>query len=348
MKILFTGDYDPEYNRIQILLHGLKMRSDVSVIEFPVKSVKEFYTELSENQINSCDIVFLPSFTHKFVKPLRKRTRKPIIFDPLISKYLTKVFDYKQVWRYSPRALKNFFKDKIPFRNCDILLADTEAHKQYYRKTFGLKNQRIEVLPIGVDTDEFSSLNYSKPKDYVHVGFYGGFIPLQGTRHILDVAKLLKSNTKIQITLIGTGYEWEDAKDYAKLHDLSNVSFSGWVKQTELPAKIAEFDICLGIFGDSLKADLVVPNKVFHYAAARKPIITKDTPAMREIFTHDKDIFLVQNSPKAIAEAILHFAENSKRCSDLGQNAFDLVNQNFNHTAIAERFVRICKLLTFL
>ena len=40
MKILVTGNYDPEYNRTQILLKGLRVNTSIELTEYPIKSVK--------------------------------------------------------------------------------------------------------------------------------------------------------------------------------------------------------------------------------------------------------------------------------------------------------------------
>ncbi len=340
MTILLTGDYDANYNRTKILLDGLKLQKDINLEFYPVKSYKEFYHADFKRALDVCDFVFLPAFTHKYVKPLRKLSSKPIIFDPLISKYLTKVFDYKKISKYSPRAYKNYLKDKIAFRNCDILIADTQGHKDYFVRTFNLKESLVHVLPIGVQTDDFPVSNFGENR-ILEVGFYGGFIPLQGTMNILKAAEILRYRSDIHFTLIGTGYEWERAKQFVKARNLTSVEFTGWVPADDLPAAIGRFDICLGIFGDTAKADMVIPNKIFHYAAVQKPVITKNTPAIREIFTNEKDIFLCGNNPRDIADFVIKLADNQLLRVDLAKSASDLVRQSYNHIKTAQRFTEI-------
>ena len=342
MKILVTGNYDPEYNRTQILLKGLREKENVTLTEYPISTFKNFDKAEFKKLAEKADFIYLPPFTHESVKRLKKLTNKPIVFDPLISKYLTKVFDYKQVSKYSPRAYKNYLKDKIPLSKSDLIIADTNEHKNYFAKTFKIDPAKIKVLPIGADVTQFKPVNRAANTIF-NVGFYGGFIPLQGTKHIIETAQILQTETDIQFNLIGTGFEWEKMKTLAKELKLTNVNFIGWVAYEELSAKINEFDICLGIFGETPKADLVIPNKIYHYAALKKCIITKDTPAIKELFTNQENIVLTTNNAKAIAEQILTLKSNAAFTNKIASAGHQLLSENYNEHKIAEQFIDILK-----
>ena len=342
MIILFAGKFTGEYNRDKIILEGLKKRNDVTIIEYKFNRKKDFSREKFIRLNERCDVIYCPSFSHKLVRFIKKKTTKPLVFDPLISNYLTKVFDYKNVKKWSPRGVKNYLKDKIPFKACDILIADTEQHKKYYNKTFGIPLKKIHVLPVGANTSKFKPI-LKDPNHPLIIGFYGGFIPLQGTKFIIEAANILKENNSIYFHLIGTGYEYEKMQKLVNELNLRNINFEGWVDYNELPEKIASFDICLGIFGDTMKAKLVVPNKIYHYAAMGKPIITMDSPAIKEVFTENKNIELVENNGKELANKILKLAGNRNKKNELGKNARELVKSKFNEDKIAEKLIAIIK-----
>ena len=294
MRILITGHYQPAYNRNQVIIKGLK-NHNIDLIEFPYekrnrKTLKKV-AELSED----CDLLFLPSFTHLDVPFLKKGISKPIVFDPLISKYMTKVFDLKTIWRYSPRAYKNFLKDKRAFKYSDLIVADTQSHKEYFCKHFGVDENKIIIVPVGVDTSEFFPENEALGAgNKIVVGFYGTFIPLHGIDKIILAANELKERKDIRFEIYGKGFLFNKISPLAGKMGLSNIVFKGWVAYRELNNVINTMDICLGIFGDSIKTELVVPNKIFHYAACGKPIVTRDTTAIKEIFTPDKNIDYLQ------------------------------------------------------
>lgn len=340
MKILVAGKYNPEYNRTKILLDGLKQLDGVEVVEMPFAKKKNFDAKAFAQHEANCDFIYSPPFSHKFVRFLKKKTNKPFIFDPLISNYLTKVFDYKNVARWSPRAYKNFLKDKLPFKAADILIADTEEHRQYFHNTFGIQLNKIKVLPIGANTKDFSPSPVVN-KDVFKVGFYGGFIPLQGVKNILETAELLQGQLDIHFHLIGTGFQYQEMQDLAARKKLSNITFEGWIEYNDLSSHLNNYDVCLGIFGETPKAQLVIPNKIYHYAAMGKAIITMNTKAITEVFTNDKNILLTQNNPSSIQEAILKLKTNPDLKNALETNALNLLQKELNEIEIAKKFIEI-------
>jgi len=339
MKILVTGNYEPLYNRTQILISGLKKNDNVNLVELPID--KNFTKQKFINEAIDADFIYLPPFTHSDVRFIKKLSSKPLIFDPLISKYLTKVFDYKQISRFSPRAIKNYFKDKFALDAADILLADTQAHKEYFCKKFVIKPEKIHVLPIGADCNVFYPTKNKISSSKFKVGFYGGFIPLQGTKLIIEAAGYLNSHKDIEFELIGNGFEFNEVLKIAEKNKLQNISFPGWIDYDKLNQKINSFDLCLGIFGATQKADLVIPNKIYHYAAAGKCIISKDTKAIKEIFTDSENVILIQNKPQILAEKILEIKNKPEFINKLSANARTLMIDNFDNTHISNRFLDI-------
>ena len=354
MKVLFSGKYDQNYNRTLVIKNGL-LANDVEVVEYPRIQRSRLETSKIIDISSSCHYVFLPSFTHYDVV-WAKRTfpNKKIIFDPLISKYLTKVYDYKTIFKWSPRALKNWWKDKRAMHAADIVLADTLAHKAYFHSTFNISLKKIKVLYIGVDTEIFFPIknlsnssnhsNLSNSYNLFTVGFYGSFAPLQGIKKIVEAADILKNNKDIRFEIVGGGFVEKAIKSLVKKLNISNITFTPTIPFDLLNEKINSWDICLGIFGDSLKSDIVIPNKIYHYAACRKPIITKESDAINEIFSPGVNIYCCKNNTESLVNSILHVAENKNKKRELiAQKGYELITKNYNHKRIGEHFLEIIK-----
>ena len=74
--------------------------------------------------------------------------------------------------------------------------------------------------------------------------------------------------------------------------------------------RVAQADICLGIFGATDKARRVVPNKVYQTLALGKAVITAETPAVCEVFTSGEEMVTVPpGDPELLAGAIRALAE---------------------------------------
>lgn len=337
MRIVVTGKTYMQYNRTQIILQGLKKIKGVEVIEFPITKRKKFDKEAFKKIAQTADFIYLPPFTHSTIGFIRRLTNKPIVFDPLISKYLTKVVDYGQWYK----VFINYFKDYLAFRKCDLLIADTEHHKQYYSKMFGITKDRIHVIPVGVMIEEFKPMENQSNDNLFHVGFYGSFVPLQGAEVIIDAANHLKEYKDIVFDIIGTGHEYKKIQKQIAYLGLTNINLKGWIEYSKLAEEISRFDLCLGIFGHSKKADIVVPNKAFHYAAMRKCMLTKETEGIKEVFTHDKTAILCNADAKELAEHILKLKDNPDKREQIAKEAYMHISKKYNENSIAEKFIYI-------
>jgi glycosyltransferase involved in cell wall biosynthesis len=336
MTILFTGKTDFKYNRVRVLVAGLEKTDGVRLLFFPIISRSRFDKHKFLALEATADFIYIPPFRHRDVAFIKKFSTKPVVFDPLISKYLTKV-DFGHFWKLPFK----YFLDKIPFTKGDVLLADTACHKKYFSETFSIAPSKIHVLPIGVDTAAFEKTEKQQKSTVFTVGFYGSFVPLQGTTTIVEVARLLHDRADIRFELIGSGYRFKEATTLAKKYNLQNISFPGSVAYDKLGERIGRFDVCLGIFGGSAKADYVIPNKVYHYAAVGKCILTKESDGIKELFTNSKDIIFTSTAPEDIAKKIVMLKDNPRMVEHVAENAYRLIHEHYNEREIAKKFLAI-------
>jgi glycosyltransferase involved in cell wall biosynthesis len=143
--------------------------------------------------------------------------------------------------------------------------------------------------------------------------FYGQFIPLHGIPVIVEAARLLRDES-IDWLLIGTGQEAARVRTMIDREPLPRLRWIEWAEYPELLRQIANADLCLGIFGTSDKAASVIPNKVFQTLAMLKPLITRDSAAIRELIATPSA--LVQLVPPgdacALAEAVTRICQHHR------------------------------------
>lgn len=347
LKVCHFGAYDHNYPRNQIIRQGLIL-NDVQVIECNVSQeirTWQKYPLLFREYLRSCqdcDCIVVPEFGQSLVPLawlLSKLTRKPLIFDAFTSLYDSAVSDRKIVKAESIRALHYYFLDKLALSLADTILVDTKQHAEYFIKQFSVKSPRINVIPVGVNDDWFYPRQANGRKDnYLLIQFYGTFIPLHGVQYIVKAAKILEKYPDIKIELIGRGQTFEDVYALAQQLGLRSLSFIEPVPPIELPLVIARADICLGIFGDTGKAHRVIPNKVYQSLAMRKPVITGDSPAIREVFRDGEHLLLCRMAdPESLAEAILQLKNSEALRERIALNSYALVTSQFTPEAIGKR-----------
>jgi glycosyltransferase involved in cell wall biosynthesis len=242
------------------------------------------------------DVVVVGYPGHADMPAARRVARgRPVVFNPLVSLADTLVDDRRVVARRSPAAALVRALDRTAFRLADLVVADTEAHAAYFRDVFGLPQERVTVALVGAEDALFAPCDGEA--EQAHVLFVGKLIPLHGLETILAAATLLP---EIRFVVAGDG-------QLAPLLDSrpTNVEHVPWIEYEALPAAYRRATCALGIFGKTEKASRVIPNKVFQALACARPVITADTPAARELLTHDVDALLVPlGDPGALAEAI--------------------------------------------
>lgn len=174
------------------------------------------------------------------------------------------------------------------------------------------------------------------------LGFHGSFIPLQGVEYILGAAEILKEEHRdIVFLIVGDGQTYKEMRALAAQKDLDNVSFLGRFPLNELPQFILSCDVCLGIFGSSRKTDRVIPNKVYEYIALGKPVISADTPAIREFFSDNQDIALCKKADSlSLSKKIIDLKSNSNLRSNIARNCYKLYKKHCTPKTIVSELLQ--------
>jgi glycosyltransferase involved in cell wall biosynthesis len=210
----------------------------------------------------------------------------PVIWDAFLSLHDTVMADRGLVGRRHPVAMALYLCEWLACRVADQVVLDTRAHGAMFVEQFGLSPERVSSVLVGAELDRFPAtarapdLKLDGPT--VHVLFYGQFIPLHGIETIVQAMRLARDED-IHWTLIGQGQEAGRIRDLLDASPLERVEWVDWVPYDTLTDQILHADVCLGIFGGSGKAGRVIPNKVFQILAAGAPLVTRDSPAIREL-----------------------------------------------------------------
>ncbi|MES3005139.1 MAG: glycosyltransferase [Patescibacteria group bacterium] len=329
MKVCYFGIYDASYNRNKVLIKGLSLNG-VEVVECSSK-VKGFnkYIDLWKKHRTlkgnyEVMVVGYPGFQAMILA--RLITRKPIVFDAFVSIYDSMVMDRGLIKKGSLRALYFWCLDKISLTLADFILFDTNEHIKYVSKEFGIKESKFKRILVGADTSLFYPRE-KKQNSYFKVLLYGHFIPLQGIEYVVRAAKILDEHADIVFDIIGDGQEKKNILNLASTLNIKNVDFVGNLSIEQLAERVGQADVCLGIFGKTDKTKRVIPNKVYECVSASKPVITADTPAIREVFNPGEIFTVKAYSPEAIADGILKVKADIQNAEIVAKRGKDKLNR---------------------
>ena len=275
---------------------------------------------------SSYDVMVL-GYTGQFdtfiARPLTWLAHRPLVLDLCMSLYLIVMQrGLGREHRFTSRVI--YGCEWLACRLPDLLILDTPEYVQYFCDTYGISADRFRLVPAGADDQIFRPLPQRTPDHQFRVVFHGTFIPNgHGIEVILRAADCLRDHPEISFELIGEGQDKAAAVALAESLALSNIEFAGWVPKAELPTRLAQADIILGVFGTTAHVFLTIPNKIFEGLAMRKPVITRDGPAVRHTLQHGEDLYLVDSAePAALAPAILNLQADRRLCERLSQNGY--------------------------
>lgn len=338
-RVVLWGTCDTGKPRVRILIDGLRAQG-VEVIEVranPWRGIKDksqvkgigrwlgllasvvlAYPKLAWGYLRAPahDWVLLgyPAMLDIFVIRLLAWVRgAPITMDWFLSAYDTIVLDRQLIGPRNPLAWLIYAVEWLAVRLADAPFMDTATHARRMEGLFGLAKGRCGHVWVGVEQAflDMAEAHPAPPPNSdapTRVLFYGQFIPLHGIPTIIEAARILRDEP-VQWTIVGQGQEAPRIRAMLEAEPLPALRWLDWIEYAQLRREILAVHVCLGIFGTSDKAASVIPNKAFQILATGRPLVTRDSDALRELVGEGRrDIALVPaGDASALAAAVLRW-----------------------------------------
>ncbi len=358
LRVCYFGTYRANYSRNQMMIAGLRMNG-VEVIEChetlwhgiedrvnattggwlrPAfwKRLIQTYLRLLKRyrQVGDYDILIIgyPGQFDVFLGRLLSWFRgKPLVWDVFMSIFLIALErGLDEHGNLTVKILKAV--EWVGLRLPNLLIQDTSEYVAWFERVYRLGSDKFQLVPTGADDRIFQPLpTKDKSISQFQVLYYGTFIPNHGVEHIIEAAYLLKDDHEIQFELVGTGPEQAQARDQAQAYNLSNIQFIDWVEKPALVLRVAQSDVCLGSFGITPQSLMTIQNKIYEGLAMRRPVITGDSPAIRQVFKPGTHLFLCdRENGSALASAIRALKNDAELCERLSINGYYLYREQFD------------------
>jgi glycosyltransferase involved in cell wall biosynthesis len=272
------------------------------------------------------------------------RRRRLLVLVAFISLYDTLVLDRDQVKAQSLKGRSLKLVDRLAFKAADVVLVDTEEQRRHFASLFDLPVEKFHRSFVGEDDDDFRPMDgEAGDSGTFRVLFFGTYVPLHGIDVIVDAAALLAAEADICFTVIGNGQLYPALRRRADERQLSNLEFvDHWVGTADLMRHIENADVSLGIFGTTPKAARVIPCKVFDALAMKKPVVTRDSPAIREMLTHGETALLCEPGSGAdLARSLLRLRDDPALRSAIGEAGYTRYRQNGSPEAVGSALLKM-------
>jgi len=372
MRICYFGTYRDEYSRNQIMIEGLR-QAGLDVVECHetlwtgiedrvqaasggwlsltfVRRLLGTYWRLLQRyrRVGAYDIMVVGypgQFDVFLARLLTWWRRRPLVWDIFMSIYLIAL--ERQLDQRSPFTIGLLRRlEWLACRLPDRLILDTAEYVAWFTKTHGVPASRFGLVPTGADDRLFHPVESVPIGDGLfRVLYYGTFIPNHGTNYIIEAAHLLKNDPIIHFDMIGDGPERAKAEELVRRYGLRNISFTAWMEKASLVGCIAQSDVCLGAFGMTPQSLMTVQNKIYEGLAMAKPVISGDSPAVRQFLKHKEHIYLCdRQQPQSLVEAIRTLKDDAGLRSYLAGKGHEIFLTRYNLHSIGKDFFQILRL----
>jgi glycosyltransferase involved in cell wall biosynthesis len=195
-----------------------------------------------------------------------------------------------------------------------------------YIASLGLSRKLVTVIPNGVSPSDFPPSPLLAREGRVPVLLYiGTLADWQGLEVVIKALPKILESQSVRLQIVGRGRSRQRKFLEKQIHKLgieAHVTIQPAVPHHEVPALIAESDICIAPLGlnDRNVTQGACPIKVLEYMASSRPLIASNMPIVRELVREDVDALLFSpNDPDDLARQVvtlLNDFELSKQLSD--------------------------------
>ena len=281
------------------------------------------------------DVVLVPYPGWFSVRQARKIWKGPLVLDLFMSLQDTVVAD-RRMFR-SGGAVDRWL-GRIDRRACqaaDRVLLDTPQHVAAVAELTGTQLASMGFVPVG-DPDAAEQAKPFPPiEGRVELLFVGTGVPLQGIDTLLEACE---ASAKVSLTFVG-GSEEQRARARALGERCARVE--AWLDREEIARLADRSHVVAGVFGETAKAQRVVPFKALLALSHGRVLLTAETEAVSTLLEPGADCFTVPIAdPEAIARSLDELAQDPERLERVGRLGRARYESTFSPVAIGRRLIQ--------
>jgi len=228
------------------------------------------------------------------------------------------------------------------------VIVNSEFMKNEIRHIFQVPEDKIRVIPNGVNLDKFKGYspdaNFRRKyaADNEKIIFYvGRIVNEKGVQVLIDaMPKVISNYNDVKVVIAGKGPLLESLKEKADAMNIGcKIYFTGFIDDNELHnlykcANIAVFPSLYEPFGIVALEGML----------AEVPVIVSDTGGLGETVNHGVDgLKFYSGNANSLADCILNILYNPSSAEEMKKNALEKVKKHYNWDVISSRTKAVYK-----
>ena len=330
--------YDPKINqKIKVIRTVTPSKSNIKIAARRCQTqIKETAIELGKKEKFDCVFTIFHPF-HLVPKAAVEAASELKI--PSIVKVDDAIYEKAKGMKSIQRKIEKMINGKT-LRNSNYVLVPNDETKNIVQEEYGVKSEKISIIPNGVDLSLFEKAIKTNPRKII---FTGAMYFHRGLDILLEAApKIIKEVSDAKFVLIGSGAEMENLKQMVQEKNLQeNIEFKGWIDRKNIPKNISDAVVGIGPLRLTDVTKGALPIKVLEYMASGLPIIAKTGTVPKEILTNNENGFLVNDSSD-LAEKIIYLLKNEELTESMGKKSIAMV-QKFSWEQVVKDILDITK-----
>lgn len=229
----------------------------------------------------------------------------------------------------------------------DAIVCPSNVTRDYIA-SLGLDRKRVTVIPNGVSPSDFPPSPLPSRDGRVPALLYiGTLADWQGLDVVIKALPKILEQQAVRLQIVGRGRARQRkllSKQIRKLGVEGSVVVRSAVPHHEVPALIAESDICLAPLGlnDRNVTQGACPIKVLEYMASSRPLVASNMPIVRELVREDVDALLFSpNDPADLARQVLVLLNDFELSKRLSDSATERALTKFTWHAAQKKLVKV-------
>ncbi len=271
-------------------------------------------------KINNVDILYVINqpLTQFWASICRKSSNVPILISSIHSMGMI------------DRRKRRIWVNKLTFSSVDCVTALSKTHKEYLSKKEGISPNKIEIIPNGIDIENYKRTPNPLIKEKLGipatspvVGIVAMLRPEKAHDIFIKAAKIVLGKTpKSHFLIIGDGSEREKLEGLTKTLGIDKkVHFLG--VRHDIAQLIGVMDVAVLC---SYPVVETLSISVLEYMASSKPVVATRVGSLSELVVDGVNGFLVNpGDTGSLATKIENLIKNKKLANQLGKNGLEKV-----------------------